>query len=151
MSPTESAQATLPRRRSAARARGAGGRGTWDAGRKIGAWLADETLNPERLTCADLARRIGVAYMTISFWVRRGTTPSYRNLLAVARVMGVDLEWLADDVRSYPPDRADSADAVWVSIPEEERAALREVLIDAAERAALIAAARARRASARRA
>lgn len=44
---------------------------------------------------AELSRRVDVAYPTAQKWVKEGAEPSTTNLVKIAEVSGVNLEWLA--------------------------------------------------------
>jgi transcriptional regulator with XRE-family HTH domain len=50
----------------------------------------------------ELARSVGLPEGRVTKWKSTGE-PTARQALAIARALGVSLEWLADDTQDYPP------------------------------------------------
>ena len=119
----------------------------WDLGRKVGLWLADQkAAGREPSTVQDLAREIRTDWGTVNGWIRRGQRPRSDILLRLARVMGADIVWLADDTKPYPPPDAVTALPILLEMLDEgEQRTLAEVLRDPVERRAWIASWSARR------
>lgn len=118
-------------------------------GSKVLRWLArqrDDGRDPSTPTA--LARLVGCDQKTVEHWTKHGRTPGARWIPRLAEVMGVDPAWLVDPARRWPPEDDVAPLAVLAaSLPRAEQAALAAVLADPAERAALLAADRARRAA----
>jgi len=116
-------------------------------GAKVLRWLdrqREQGREPANPTA--LARVVGCDQKTVEHWTKHGRTPGGKWVPALAAVMGVDAAWLLDDTRRWPPTRAGRPFAALAdTIPPEDQAALAPILSDPAERAAIIAADRARR------
>lgn len=71
-------------------------------GRKVDHLLVDAGIGRR-----DLAETAGIPNATLHGWISGQVKPSADGALAIARALGVPLEWLLDDAQSYPPPRAD--------------------------------------------
>lgn len=52
---------------------------------------------------AELSRRAGLPVNAISDYVNKGYLPRLDTAVALARVLGVSLDWLSDDEQDFPP------------------------------------------------
>lgn len=60
-------------------------------------------------TATDLEVSAGLPKNRITKW-KKGGEPTARQALAIARALGVPLEWLADDTLDYPPPPTTAVD-----------------------------------------
>jgi transcriptional regulator with XRE-family HTH domain len=68
-----------------------------------------------RLSQEELAERVGVAQSTLGRWEAGTGEPKLRQALALARALGVSLDYLADDALDEPPpatEERSEADAI---------------------------------------
>lgn len=63
------------------------------------------------LTQIELAKRLGVTFQHLSLWERGIVSPSYRNLVKIANVCKVSLDWLLADRGPAKPKTLKVAEA----------------------------------------
>lgn len=54
-----------------------------------------------------VARRAGISPQAIDSYVRLGNVPLIDSAVRLARALGVDIAWLIDDERDWPPVRVE--------------------------------------------
>src|SRR5262245_42444182 len=69
-----------------------------DFPRKLRIMLADRDL-----TIKEVAVRLDVRPNTVARWTKGQRMPSLQDGLRLADALGVDVRWLVDDARDYPP------------------------------------------------
>lgn len=74
----------------------------------------DKLLKQRGANQADLARMLGVSPSRITNWIQGTGVPNAYQTLAIARMLGVSMEYLADQEWEGPP-----SDASW--LPDVER------------------------------
>lgn len=57
----------------------------------------------ETLKMGTIAARAGIGRTAMSKYIRHGATPGYDKAVAIARALGVSIDWLLDDEQGWPP------------------------------------------------
>jgi len=57
----------------------------------------------ETLKMGVIADRAGISRTLMSKYVRSGSVPACNKALAIARALGVSVDWLLDDTQDWPP------------------------------------------------
>lgn len=110
--------------------------------RKILLWLADRAMSMRHLSTM-----CGFTPSTLHRWVRNGAKMPATALTTLSNATQLPAWYWLDETAPYPPDpRVLTAEAVFQSIPQEERERLAPILADPVERRAWLASWSARRA-----
>lgn len=62
----------------------------------------------EDMIKARISRRAGLPPNAINDYINKGHTPGAHNAVSLARALGVDVGWLIDDAREWPPVRVET-------------------------------------------